>query len=55
MQTETATIPAGRDSTVPPLFHQIWRPALISFGLGLSLAWSCLLGYGLVLLIELTF
>jgi hypothetical protein len=34
-----------------PLFHRIWPPAIIALGLGLTAAWTCLLGYGLVSLL----
>jgi hypothetical protein len=33
--------------------HQIWPTAVIAFGLGLTAAWICFLGYGLVKLVEL--
>ena len=33
--------------------RQIWPKAVIAFGLGLTAAWICFLGYGLVKLIEL--
>jgi hypothetical protein len=36
-------------------FHRVWPPAAIGFGLGLTAAWICLLGYGLVSLIALAF
>ena len=32
---------------------QNWPSAIIVFGLGLVLAWTCLLGYGLVKIIAL--
>ena len=41
------------DSAVQPLFYRIWPPAIIALGLGLTAAWACLLGYGLVSLISL--
>jgi hypothetical protein len=31
--------------------HRIWPLAVVAFGLGLTAAWTCLLGYGLVFLI----
>ena len=33
--------------------HPGWPAAIIAFGLGLTVAWVCLLGYGLVVLIDL--
>ena len=38
-----------------PIIHRIWPSATIAFGLGLSVAWACLLGYGLVRLFEFAF
>jgi hypothetical protein len=32
--------------------HPEWPAAIIAFGLGLTVAWVCLLGYGLVVLID---
>jgi hypothetical protein len=32
---------------------QIWPTAVLAFGLGLTAAWICFLGYGLVKLVEL--
>jgi hypothetical protein len=36
-----------------PLFHRIWPPAIIALGLGLTAAWTCLLGYELVIVITI--
>ena len=39
----------------PPVQHvhqAEWPAAIIAFGLGLTVAWVCLLGYGLVVLID---
>jgi len=36
-----------------PFFSRIWPPAAIAFGIGLTAAWTCLLAYGLVKLVEL--
>jgi hypothetical protein len=33
--------------------RRIWPTAVIAFGLGLTAAWICFLGYGLVKLVEL--
>jgi hypothetical protein len=40
-----------------PIFYpdQIWPPAAIAFGMGLTVAWVSLLGYGLVEFIGLVF
>jgi hypothetical protein len=57
MQIQTAAAPAIpatlNDSTL--YFHQIWPPVVIAFGVGLSVAWASLLGYGLVELVGLAF
>ena len=42
-------------SAPEPVIHRIWPPLIIAFGLGLSVAWACLLGYGLVKFIEFAF
>jgi hypothetical protein len=36
-----------------PVIRDIWPAATIAFGLALTLAWACLLGYGLFFLIKL--
>jgi hypothetical protein len=36
------------------VIRDIWPTATIAFGLGLTLAWACLLGYGLFSLVKLT-
>ena len=36
-----------------PVIHRIWPVAVIGFGLALTAAWMCLLGYGLVKIIEM--
>ena len=36
-----------------PAIHRIWPVAVIAFGLGLTAAWMCLLGYALVKIIEM--
>ena len=38
---------------VTPIIHRIWPVAVIAFGLGLTAAWICLLGYGILKLVEL--
>jgi hypothetical protein len=53
MQTQTAIAPPALAPADTALFHRIWPPAMIAFGLGLTVAWVALLGYGLVSIIEL--
>jgi hypothetical protein len=36
-----------------PLIRRIWPPAIVAFGLGLTAAWACFLGYGLFYLTRL--
>jgi len=55
-----ATAPAAKADSrstpaAQPLFDQIWPQAMVAFGLGLTAVWICLLGYGLVKLIEPAF
>ena len=35
------------------VIHRIWPVAVIAFGLALTAAWMCLLGYALVKIIEM--
>jgi len=35
------------------LVRKFWPSAMIALGLGLSAAWLCLLGYGVVIMIEI--
>jgi hypothetical protein len=35
--------------------HRVWPLAVIAFGLGLTAAWVCLLGYGMVEIIRFAF
>jgi len=54
----TAPGPTADSRFVPaaqPLLQRIWPQAMIALGLGLTAAWTCLLGYGLVSLIALAF
>jgi hypothetical protein len=57
MQTQTGIAPAASAAVADPIFYfdQIWPPAIIATGLGLTMAWVSLLGYGLIELIELAF
>ena len=41
-----------RPAKTDPLVYRIWPPAVIALGLALSVAWTCLLGYQLVKLID---
>ena len=53
MQIQTATAADSLSApAVQPLFYRIWPRAMIALGLGLTAAWTCLLGYGLVSLIT---
>jgi hypothetical protein len=50
--TAPAILATTRPAQAPQLlFHRVWPPAVIGFGLGLTAVWICLLGYGLVGLI----
>ena len=54
----TAPAPTADSRSTPaaqPLLDRIWPQAMIALGLGLTAAWACLLGYGLVSLIALAF
>ena len=55
MQAQTAIIPAALAPADGNLFYRIWPQAMIALGLGLTGAWTGLLGYGLVSLIALAF
>jgi len=57
MQVRTVITPAATAAVADPIFHrhQIWPPAVIAFGMGLTVAWISLLGYGLVEFIGLAF
>jgi hypothetical protein len=56
MQTQTA-IAATVDSAsaAEPLFQRIWPPATLAIGLGLTVAWTGILVYGLAKLMERAF
>ena len=52
--TAPAILAASRSApAAQPLFHRIWPPAIIALGLGLTAAWICVLGYGLVSVITI--
>ena len=45
-----------RFAPVPkPIIDRIWPATVVVLGLGLTAAWTCLLGYGLVKLIKFLF
>jgi len=60
MQSPSASVSAAPplpaelsfDPAPEPVIHRIWPAAIIAFGLGLTVVWVCLLGYGLVRLVE---
>jgi hypothetical protein len=45
--------PTAEARTSTPVIHRIWPVAVIAFGLGLTAVWMCLLGYGLIKIIEM--
>jgi hypothetical protein len=55
MRAQTAIAPTALARVDYKLFYRTWPPVMIALGLGLSAAWACLLGYGLVKLIGLMF
>jgi len=55
MQTQKAIGSLALAPADDALFHRIWPRAIITLGLGLTAAWTGLLGYGLVRLIALAF
>jgi hypothetical protein len=46
---DTQSVPRAATHVI----HRIWPVAVIGFGLALTAAWMCLLGYGLVKIIEM--
>jgi hypothetical protein len=50
--TDIVKAPARSAFAAAQLFHRIWPPAVIAFGLGLTGGWICLLGYGLFELVR---
>jgi hypothetical protein len=58
MLTEPELVIVPVAASVPSsatLFHRIWAPAVLIIGLVVSLAWTALLGYGLVYAVALAF
>ena len=55
MQTQTANAQTAPAPAAEPLTRRMWAPVMIALGLGLTAAWTGLLGYGLVSLIALAF
>jgi hypothetical protein len=49
--TSTADLGAAQAAAREP--RHIWPRVIVAFGLALTVAWICLLGYGLVKLVEL--
>jgi hypothetical protein len=55
-KSEFAIMPVeARVPSSARLFHRIWAPAALFIGLALTLAWTALLGYGLVNAVALAF
>jgi hypothetical protein len=53
---ETApTVDSPSAPAAIPIIDRIWPIAVIAFGLGLTAAWVCLLGYGVARLIRFAF
>jgi hypothetical protein len=52
---ETAPAVSNSSAAAIPVIDRIWPIAVIAFGLGLTAAWVCLLGYGVVRLIRFAF
>jgi hypothetical protein len=42
-------------SVTAPIIHRVWPVAVIAFGIGLTAAWVCLLGYGVAKIIRFAF
>jgi hypothetical protein len=55
LQTETEATDATTAPTTISFIRRIWAPATVAFGLGLTVIWAVLLGYGLIKLIHLAF
>jgi hypothetical protein len=57
MQIQKVIAPTTSAAVADPIhyFYQIWPSAVVVIGLGLTVAWVSLLGYGLVGLIGLAF
>ena len=57
MQTKTALaiVPFAPVPSSATLFHRIWPPAVLALGMVLTVAWTALLGYGLVNAVALAF
>jgi hypothetical protein len=53
---EVAIVPVAASlPSSAKLLHRIWAPAVLIIGLVVSLAWTALLGYGLVNAVALAF
>jgi len=56
MQPRTIIAPAATLPSNPPAQRnrrEIWPVAVVTFGLVLSVGWSCLLGYGVIKLAQM--
>jgi hypothetical protein len=55
MLAKPEVVIAPVEASVPSRFHRIWTPAVLFLGPMLTLAWTALLGYGLVNAVALAF
>ena len=53
MQAHTVNSSIAVERSSEPFIQRIWPPLGIGVGLGLTAAWTALLGYGLIILIGL--
>jgi hypothetical protein len=44
---------AAHSARLPDPLARIWPQAIVTLGLGLSVVWTCFLGYGFVKLVQL--
>jgi hypothetical protein len=51
--TQKKSAPTPHSEPQAESIHQIWPQAVVGIGLGVTAAWMCFLGYGLVRLVEL--
>ena len=47
------TVDKPSEAAATPVINRIWPIAVIAFGLGLTAAWACFLGYWISKLIEM--
>ena len=57
MQTQATIAPTSSEAVTWPLskLRNIWQPIVLALGLGLTAAWTSLLGYGLFQIVGLAF